>query len=82
MEAIRLYCKQYWFDHAILIAEKESQPELIESVVDVQINEGFGTIAELLADCKGQMNSQLRRLRELRAKRKKIHILSMAPQMT
>lgn len=69
MEAIRLYCKQYWFDHAILIAEKESQPELIESVVDVQINEGFGTIAELLADCKGQMNSQLRRLRELRTKK-------------
>lgn len=69
MEAIKLYCKQYWFDQAILIAEKESQPELIESVVDVQINEGFGTIAELLADCKGQMNSQLRRLRELRAKK-------------
>lgn len=68
-EAIKLYCKQYWFDQAILVAEKESQPDLIESVVDVQINEGFGTIAELLADCKGQMNSQLRRLRELRTKK-------------
>ncbi|KAI5955316.1 ELP1 [Candida jiufengensis] len=68
-EAIRLYCKQYWFDQAILLAEKTENRELIESVVDVQINEGFGTIAELLADCKGQMNSQVKRLRELRTKK-------------
>ena len=71
--SIKLYCKQYWYDHAILLAEKSKKPELIESIVDVQINEGFGVIAELLADCKGQMNSQLKRLRELRTKSKKIH---------
>ncbi|EMG48183.1 IKI3 Elongator complex protein 1 [Candida maltosa Xu316] len=68
--AVKLYCKQYWYDQAILLAEKSKKPELIESVVDVQIGEGFGVIAELLADCKGQMNSQLRRLRELRTKKK------------
>ncbi|KAI3405514.2 ELP1 [Candida oxycetoniae] len=68
-EAVKLYCKQYWFDEAILLAEKTQQSELIESVIDDQINEGFGVIAELLADCKGQMNSQLRRLRELRSKK-------------
>ncbi|WLF80400.1 Putative elongator complex protein 1 [Lodderomyces elongisporus] len=68
-EAVRLYCKQYWFDQAILLAERTQNADLIESVVDVQINEGFGVIAELLADCKGQMNSQLRRLRELRTKK-------------
>lgn len=67
--SIKLYCKQYWYDHAILLAEKSKKPELIESIVDVQINEGFGVIAELLADCKGQMNSQLKRLRELRTKK-------------
>ncbi|KAI5965550.1 ELP1 [Candida pseudojiufengensis] len=68
-ESVKLYCKQYWFDQAILLAEKTQNEELIESVVDVQLNEGFGTIAELLADCKGQMNSQVRRLRELRTKK-------------
>ncbi|ODV79037.1 IkappaB kinase complex, IKAP component [Suhomyces tanzawaensis NRRL Y-17324] len=68
-EAVKLYCKSYLFDSAILLASKEKRPELIESIVDVQLGEGFGTIAELLVDCKSQMTSQLRRLRELRAKK-------------
>lgn len=68
-EAIKFYCKGYAFDEAILLARSESKPELIESIVDVYLGEGFSTIAELLADCKGQMNSQLRRLRELREKK-------------
>lgn len=68
-EAVRLLCKNYQFDGAILLAVEQSRPELIESVVDVQLGEGFGTIAELLADCKSQANSQLRRLRELRQKK-------------
>jgi elongator complex protein 1 len=67
--SVKLYCKQYWYDQAILLAEKTKKPELIELVVDVQIGEGFGVIAELLADCKGQMHSQLKRLRELRTKK-------------
>lgn len=68
-EAIRLYCKNYFYEDAILLAVKEKRDDLIPSIVDVQLGEGFGTIAELLADCKGQMTSQLRRLRELRAKK-------------
>lgn len=68
-EAVRLFCKNYHFDKAILLATEQSKIELIESVVDVQLGEGFGTIAELLADCKSQSNSQLRRLRELRQKK-------------
>ncbi|EGV62034.1 Putative elongator complex protein 1 [Yamadazyma tenuis] len=68
-EAMRLYCKHYNYDMAILLAVKEKQPELVESIVDSQLNEGFGSVAELLADFKGQLNSQLRRLRELRAKK-------------
>jgi elongator complex protein 1 len=67
--AITLYCKNYHYDQAILLAVSERKSELLESVVDVQMGEGFGTIAELLADCKSQMNSQLRRIRELRAKK-------------
>lgn len=68
-EAMKLYCKNYSYDRAILLANKERKPELVEQIVDVQLGEGFGTIAELLADCKSQMTSQLRRLRELRAKK-------------
>lgn len=68
-EAVRLYCKGYQYDAAILLATEQNRTELKESVVDVQLGEGFGTIAELLADCKGQINSQLKRLRELRQKK-------------
>lgn len=68
-EAVKLYCKNYFYDDAILLASRKGKEELIKSIVDTQLGEGFGTIAELLADCKGQMTSQLRRLRELRAKK-------------
>lgn len=68
-EAVKLYCRNYCYEEAILLSNKEGKAELIEDIVDVQLGEGFGTIAELLADCKSQMNSQLRRLRELRAKK-------------
>ncbi|KAK6199389.1 RNA polymerase II Elongator subunit [Scheffersomyces amazonensis] len=68
-QAVILYCKNYYYDRAILLATKEKHHELLESAVDIQLNEGFGTIAELLADCKSQILSQLKRLRELRAKK-------------
>ncbi|CAH6722011.1 elongator complex protein 1 [[Candida] jaroonii] len=68
--AMKLYCKQYDYNMAILLATKDKKLELIETVVDKQLSEGFGTIAELLADFKGQVNSQLKRLRELRTKKK------------
>ncbi|KAL3233433.1 hypothetical protein RNJ44_03473 [Nakaseomyces bracarensis] len=68
-EAIEHYCKAYLYDTAIMTAIKNKQIELIEEVVDPQLDDGFGVIAELLADCKGQINSQLKRLRDLRAKK-------------
>lgn len=68
-EAVRLYCKSYMFDKAILVSQEVQKPELVESIVDVQMSEGYGVIAELLADCRGQIESQLRRLRELRQKK-------------
>ena len=68
-EAMQLYCKAYSFDTACMIAIKHNKKELLEEVVDPGLGEGFGTIAELLADCKGQVHSQLRRLRELRTKK-------------
>lgn len=68
-EAIRLFCKGYQFDSGILLAIESNKEDLIESVVDAQLGEGFGVVAELLADCTSQMNLQLNRLRELRAKK-------------
>jgi elongator complex protein 1 len=68
-EAVSLYCKEYFYEDAILLANLESKIELINDVVDPALGDGFGTIAELIADCKGQLQSQLRRLRELRDKK-------------
>ncbi|QLL33249.1 hypothetical protein HG536_0E01600 [Torulaspora globosa] len=67
--AMRDYCLAYQYDTACLIAAKRGKPELIAKVVDPGLGEGFGVIAELLADCESQINSQLRRLRELRTKK-------------
>lgn len=68
-EGMSLYCKAYDYSAACLVAVTNAQPKLIEDVVDPALGEGFGNVAELLADCKGQVNSQLKRLRELRAKK-------------
>lgn len=68
-EAVRLYCKEYFYEEAILLAQKEKRSESIEEIVDVSLGDGFATIAELVADCKGQLTSQLKRLRELRTKK-------------
>ncbi|CAG99268.1 Elongator subunit IKI3 [Kluyveromyces lactis] len=64
-----LLCRAYDYEAASLIAIAEHKSELIEEIVDPALGDGFGTIAELLADCKGQVNSQLKRLRELRQKK-------------
>lgn len=67
--AVTLYCKSYEYARASLLALSSGRPELMEEIVDVQLGEGFGVVAELLADCSRQSNSQLRRLRELRQKK-------------
>lgn len=67
--AMELYCKAYRYDKACLVATSSGKDELIEKIVDFRLGEGFGVIAELVADCKLQMNSQLKRLRELRTRK-------------
>ncbi|EDO15594.1 hypothetical protein Kpol_483p13 [Vanderwaltozyma polyspora DSM 70294] len=68
-ESMTNYCKAYHYDTATLIAAKYNRIELIEKVVDSGLGDGFAVVAELLADCKGQVNSQLKRLRDLRTKK-------------
>ncbi|ODV95952.1 hypothetical protein PACTADRAFT_2255 [Pachysolen tannophilus NRRL Y-2460] len=69
-EALKLYCKDYYFETAILLCVDENKLELIEDVIDPALGEGLGVILELLADCFKQVESQLSRLRELRFKKK------------
>ncbi|CCH62948.1 hypothetical protein TBLA_0I02920 [Henningerozyma blattae CBS 6284] len=68
-EAISCYCRSYNYATACLTASSNKMPDLIEKIIDPGLGEGYGTVAELLADCKGQINSQLRRLKELRTKK-------------
>lgn len=68
-EAVRSYSKGSYFDDAIRIAILHNKPELLTSMVDSGLIEGFGYISELLSDCKRQIKSQLVRLRGLRLKK-------------
>lgn len=65
-QAIFYYCKGFQFDEAILCSDQKG--DLLERVDD-GLREQFGSIQELFADCVAQINSQVRRLREVRAQR-------------
>ena len=67
--AARLFCKGYLYADAIRVLSLQSRSDLLESVVDGGLAEGMATITELLAECKGQLNAQLPRLKELRVKK-------------
>ena len=67
--ALELYGKEYEYSTAIQLCYEENQLKLIETIIDPSINEGFATIAELLADCNNQIISQMKRLKELREKK-------------
>lgn len=67
--SMELFGKDFYYDRAILLAMSENRQELVESIVDPSLGEGFGAIAELIADCTNQVSSQMKRLRELRAKK-------------
>ncbi|SCV05940.1 LANO_0H18536g1_1 [Lachancea nothofagi CBS 11611] len=68
-EAMQLYCKAFFFEKAALVGATHGSPQLIDEVLGPALGDGFGTVAELIADCKGQVTSQLKRLRELRQKK-------------
>ncbi|KAK4691558.1 elongator complex protein 1, partial [Lecanoromycetidae sp. Uapishka_2] len=67
--AARLYCKGYFFADAFRIIGLHQRPDLLESVIDAGLVEGMASMTELLADCKSQINAQVPRIRELRAKK-------------
>ena len=67
--AVRIFCKGYYFPDALRIVGLHQRPDLLESVIDVGLVEGMASMTELLADCKSQLNAQIPRIRELRAKK-------------
>ena len=67
--AARLFCKGYLFADASRILGLHHRAELLDSVLDTGLTEGMGTMTEILAECKAQLNAQVPRLHELRLKK-------------
>lgn len=68
-EALKAFSKGLHFDDALRIAALHPNKEYYEDIIDPGLLEAFGQISELLSDCKGQVKSQVNRLRELRVKK-------------
>ncbi|RPA90649.1 IkappaB kinase complex, IKAP component [Choiromyces venosus 120613-1] len=68
-EAAKVLCKGCHFGEAMRLIGKHGAPELLETVVDAGLAEGFAQSSELIADCKRQLKAQLDRIRELRTKK-------------
>ncbi|KAL3427673.1 elongator complex protein (IKI3 family protein) [Phlyctema vagabunda] len=66
--AAKTFCKGYFFADALHLVALKSQPDLLESVIDVGLAESLASSTELLAECKSQLLAQVPRIRELRAK--------------
>jgi len=67
--AARLFSKGCFFADAIRILGLNRRVDLIDAIVDTGLAEALGTMTELLAECKAQLNAQVPRLRELRIKK-------------
>ncbi|KAI9754258.1 MAG: DNA repair protein rad52 [Chaenotheca gracillima] len=67
--AIRYLCKGYHFADAMRLASLRGRQDLLETAVDAGLVEGLANSTELLAECRAQLNAQVPRLREVRAKK-------------
>ena len=66
--ALRSWCKGYYFADALHLVALKRTPELLEEVIDPGLTEALASTTELLADCKSQLLAQVPRIRELRIK--------------
>ncbi len=62
-------CKGFLFADAMRLDVSRSEQASFESVIDHALGESMAEVTELLADCKGQLNAQVPRVKELRTKR-------------
>lgn len=70
-KAASTLCKGYQFAEAMRLVVSRGEPHLLDTVIDHELGAGMASTTELLADCKGQINAQVPRLRELRANKEK-----------
>jgi elongator complex protein 1 len=68
-QGVRLLCKSYQFADAMRVVALQGRLEMMESVIDAGLVDGFNSTLELLADCKAQIGAQVPRLRDLRVKK-------------
>lgn len=67
--ASRLLCRGSYFAEATRILTVHKQSDKVPEILDAGLAEKFGEITELLADCKGQLNAQVPRVKDLRTKK-------------
>lgn len=64
--AARLLCRGSKFADAARLLALHGKQNLVEEIVDTGLAEAMGSMTDLLADCKAQLNAQVPRIRELR----------------
>ncbi|KAI5303627.1 diphosphomevalonate decarboxylase [Ascosphaera pollenicola] len=68
-QAARLLCRGSQFGDACRLLTLHKKADRVAEVVDPAIGEAMGSMIDLLADCKSQLNKQIPRIHELRALR-------------
>ncbi|CUS09589.1 unnamed protein product [Tuber aestivum] len=68
-EAAKILCRGCHFSEAMRLVGKHGKLELLTTVVDPGLAEGFAQTSELIAECKRQLKAQLNRIHELRTKK-------------
>ncbi|KAJ5907824.1 hypothetical protein N7495_000506 [Penicillium taxi] len=64
--AARLLCRGSKFADAARLLTLNGKQNLVEEIVDNGLAEAMGSMTDLLADCKSQLNAQVPRVHELR----------------
>lgn len=64
--AARLLCRGSKFADAARLLTLHGKHSLVEEIVDTGLAEAMGSMTDLLADCKSQLNAQVPRVQELR----------------
>ncbi|KAK2813112.1 hypothetical protein FQN50_000789 [Emmonsiellopsis sp. PD_5] len=67
--AARLLCRGGQFGDACRLLALHGQQARVEEIVDPALGEAMGSMVDLLADCRAQLNAQVPRIRELRERR-------------
>ncbi|ODH23951.1 hypothetical protein ACO22_05347 [Paracoccidioides brasiliensis] len=67
--AARLLCRGNQFGEACRLLALHGKQSLISDIVDSALGDAMGSMIDLLADCKAQLNAQVPRIEELRVRR-------------